>query len=77
MDFFGPVAFFRPKTISKVAIIKNQEWDHFFFSLLLFSSSSLFLFLLSFSFVSVILELIAHKKPAFWRLFTQNDGKFR
>ena len=77
MDFFGPTAFFRPKTISKVAIIKTKSATISFFSLLLLSSSSLFLFLLSFSFVSVILELIAHEKPAFWRLFTQNDGKFR
>ena len=64
-----------------VAITKTKSATISFFSLLLLSSSSLllwiFLFLLSFSFVSVILELIAHKKPAFWRLFTQNDGKFR
>ena len=44
-----------------------------FFSLPLLSSSSLFLFLLSFSFVSVILKL---KKPAFQRLFTQMTANF-
>ena len=50
----------RPKTISKIAIIKTKsEAIAFFFS------SSLFLFLLSILFVSVILELIGSKKPAF------------
>ena len=46
------------------------------FSLLLLSSSSLFLFLLSFSFVSVILELIEPKKLAFWRLLTRLTTNF-
>ena len=46
------------------------------FSLLLLSSSPLFLFLLSFSFVGVILELMALKKPAFRRLFTQMTVDF-
>ena len=63
---------------SKVAIIKTKSATIAFFSsppsFLLALSFSPILF---FSFVSVILELIAHKKPAFWRLFTQNDGKFR
>ena len=64
--------FFRPKTISKVAIIKTT----IAFFLLLLSFSSLFLFLLSFSFVTVILELLGPKKPAFWRLFTQMTANF-
>ena len=52
--------------MSKVAVIKLRVQPLlFFFSLLLLSFSSLLLFLLSFSFVSVILELIGHKKPAF------------
>ena len=74
---FRSNSLFSAKNYLQSSHYKNQECDHFFFSLLLLSSSSLFLFLLSFSFVRVILELIAHKKPAFWRLFTQNDGKFR
>ena len=47
-----------------------------FFSLPLLSSSSLFLFFVSFSFVSVILKLIGPKKPAFQRLFTQMTANF-
>ena len=43
--------FFRPKTISKVAIIKTKSATIAFFFF-----SSLILFLLSFSFVTVILE---------------------
>ena len=74
---FRSHSLFSAKNYLQSSHYKNQECDHFFFSLLLLSSSSLFLFLLSFSFVRVILELIAHKKPAFWRLFTENDGKFR
>ena len=46
------------------------------FSLLLLSSSSLSLSLLCFSFVSVILELMGLKKPAFRRLFTQMTANF-
>ena len=55
--------FFRPKTISKVAIV-NTKSATIDFSLLLLSSSSLFLLLISFSFVRVILEQIGLKKPA-------------
>ena len=56
---------------------KNKECNHcvFLFSwVLLFSS--LFLFLLSFSFFTVILELLRLKKPAFWHLFTQITANF-
>ena len=69
----GPFAsntFFRPKTISKVPIIRMQP---LLFSLLLALS---FLFLLSFSFVTVIFELLWLKKPGFWRLFTQMTANF-
>ena len=48
--------------ISKVAIIKTKSATIAFF-LLLLSFSSLSLFLLSFFFVSVILELLGLKKP--------------
>ena len=66
----GPFAsngFFRRKTlqISKVAIIKLRVQLLLFSSSLLLSFSSLFLFLLSFSFVTVDLELLGLKKPAF------------
>ena len=45
--------------MSKVAIIKTKSaCNRCFFSLLLLSCSSLFLVLLTFSFVSVILDLI-------------------
>ena len=47
------------KTVSKVAIIKTKRATIAFF---LFSS--LYLFLLSFSFVSVIVELLGLKKHA-------------
>ena len=47
------------KTVSKVAIIKTKRATISFF---LFSS--LFLFLLSFSFVAVIVELLGLKKHA-------------
>ena len=47
------------KTVSKVAIIKTKRTTTAFF---LFSS--LFLFLLSFSFVAVIVELLGLKKHA-------------
>ena len=67
---------FRPKIISKVAIIKTKSKTIAFFFLLLLSFSSLFLFLLSFSFVSMILELLGLKKHAFWRLFTQTTTNF-
>ena len=48
----------------------------FFFSLLLLSFSSLFLFLLSFSYVTVILEILGVKKPVFWSLFIQMTANF-
>ena len=48
--------------ISKVAIIKTKSATIAFF-LLLLSFYSLSLFLLSFFFVSVILELLGLKKP--------------
>ena len=63
----GPFAsdrFFRPKTISEVAILKTNSATIAFF-LLLLSLSSLFLFLLSSCFVTMILELLGLKKPAF------------
>ena len=46
------------------------------FFLFLLPFSSLFLFLLSFSFVTMILELLGLKKPAFWRFFTQMNANF-
>ena len=46
------------------------------FFLVVLSFSSLFLFLLSFPFVTVILEFFALKKPAFRRLFTQMTADF-
>ena len=64
----GPLASnscFRRKTISKVAIIKLTVQLLLFLASLLLSFSSLFLFLLSFSFVAVDLELLGLKKPAF------------
>ena len=62
---FRSHSLFSAKNYLQSSHYKNQECDHFFFSLLLLSSSSLFLFLLSFSFVRVILELIAHKNLPF------------
>ena len=44
--------------------------------LLLLSFFFLFLFLLSFYFVTVILEILGLKKPAFWHLFTQMTTHF-
>ena len=38
--------------------------------------SSLFLFLLSFSFLTVILKLLGLKRPTFWRLLTQMTANF-
>ena len=58
---------FASNSFFKGAIIKTK----LFFSLLLLSSSLMLLFLLSFSFVSVIFELIRPEKNAFWSLFTQ------
>ena len=60
----------------KVAIIKLRVQLLLFFSSLLLSFSSLFHFLLSFSFVAVDLELPGLKKPAFRRLFTQIMANF-
>ena len=59
---FGSNRVFRlktTKTVSKVAIIKTKRATISFF---LFSS--LFLFLLSFSFVAVVVELLGLKKHA-------------
>ena len=52
--------FFRPKTHSS-----HYKSAAIVFSLLLLSFSRLLLFLLSLSFVTVILDLIGLKKPAF------------
>ena len=57
MDLLRPTVL-----ISKVAIIKTKSATIAFF-LLLLSFSSVSLFLLSFFFVSVILELLGLKKP--------------
>ena len=46
------------------------------FSLLLLSFPSLFLFLLWFSFVTMILELLVLTKHAFWGFFTQMTPNF-
>ena len=56
---------FWPKTNSKVAIIKTKSATIAFFFVLFLSFSSLVLFLLSFFFVTVILELLGLKKHAF------------
>ena len=70
---------------SFLAIIKTKSATTVFFSLLLLSSSSLCHFLLCFSFLGVILELISavsaraqqrSTEPAFGRLFTQMTVKF-
>ena len=77
--------FFRPKQAIIVAIIKTKSATIAFFSLLLLSSSSLCHFLLCYSFLGVILELISavsagaqqrSTEPAFGRLFTQMTVKF-
>ena len=64
MDLLRRTVFFGQKSNSKVAIIKTKSATTAFFS-----SPPLFLlalsFFLSFSLVSVILELIGPKKPAF------------
>ena len=72
---FGSNTFFRPNTISRVAIIKTTS-PKIVFCLLLLSFSSLFLFLLSFSFETMILKLLRLKKPAFWLLLTQMTANF-
>ena len=76
MNLLRPTVYFGQK-LSKVAIIKTKSTTIAFFSLLLPSFSSHFLFLsLSFSFVTVIWKLLGLKKPAFWRLFTQLTANF-
>ena len=76
MDLLRLTVFFS----AKVAIIKPRSATIVFFSLslslLLLSYSSPFLFLRSFSFVTVMLELLRLKKHAFWRLFTQITANF-
>ena len=74
----GPFASNRFFSAKKVAIIKLRKQLLLFSSSssLLLSFSSLFLFLLSFSFVAVDLELPGLKKPAFRRLFTQITANF-
>ena len=59
-----------------VAVIKTGSATIDFFSLLFFSFSSLFLFLLSFPFVTVILELLELKNLSLTP-FHSNDCKFR
>ena len=58
----------------KTSPISQVATDRFF-SLLLPSSSSFFLFLLSFSFVGVIFEIVGSKKPDFCLFFTQMAAK--
>ena len=73
---FASNSFFRPKTISKVAIIITKIVTIAFFSsppfLLLALSFSPFLFLRYCDFGAVL----GLKKPAFWRLFTQMTANF-
>ena len=72
---FASNSFFRPKTLSKVAIIKTKSATMVFF----FSCPPFLLLALSFfpfSFVSVILELLGLKKHAFWCFFTQTTANF-
>ena len=64
MDLLRSNSIFRPKTISQVAIMKTKS-AAIAFSLLLLSIPSLFLSLLSFSSVTVILELLGLKNPGF------------
>ena len=52
---------------------KNATIAFFLHSL---SSSSLFLFFLSFSFAGVIFQLIGSKKPVFWPFFTESFVRF-
>ena len=70
---FASNSFFRPKTISRVAIIKTKSAAIVFF----FSSPRSFFFSFPFSvFVTVIFELLGLKKLAFWRLLTQMTANF-
>ena len=64
------VFFFRPKAVSKVAMIKKLRVQPWPFSLLLLSSSSLSLLLLPFSFVSVIQELQSGPKSLSFDAFS-------
>ena len=64
------VFFFRPKAVSKVAMIKKLRVQPWPFSLLLLSSSSLNLLLLPFSFVSVIQELQSGPKSLSFDAFS-------
>ena len=76
VDLFRPTFFFRPKP-PKVAIIKTKSATiASFFCPPFYMLLAVFLFLLSFFFVRVILELIRPKKLAFWRLFTQMTANF-
>ena len=60
---FAPNSFFRRKTISKVAIIKTKS------AIIGFFLASSFLFLLSFSFVSVIFSSNLTQKIVFWAMW--------
>ena len=63
MDLFRPTVFFRPKTISKVVIIKTESATIAFFSSPPFLLVALFL--ISFCFVTVILELLGLRNRPF------------
>ena len=63
MDIFRPTVFFRPKTISKVVIIKTESATIAFFSSPPFLLVALFL--ISFCFVTVILELLGLRNRPF------------
>ena len=63
---------FSAKNISKEANIKTKQCNLCFFSLFFLSSSSLSPFLVFFSFVWVIFELIGRKKTVFLALFYLN-----
>ena len=66
MDLLRPTVFFGQKYLSKVAILKKTtRVQPLLFSFLHLSFSSLFVFLLSFSFVTVILELFGLKNLLF------------
>ena len=71
---FASNSFFRPKTISKVAITEKLRMQPLPF----FSSHRFLLLAPSFSPFPfpVILELLGLKKPAFWRLFTHMTANF-
>ena len=65
MDLLSPTVFFGQKLLFKLAIMKTKSATIAFFLFSAFPFFSLFLFLLSFSFVTVILELFGLKKPSF------------